>query len=201
MHNKKTKILLLLALVSVTVYSLSPYFEINFEESKSDIKIKTILYDFISTQYNIAVGKNMPPERLNELVNAIMESSKIFEISPLLITAIIDTETNFKNIIGPYGEIGYMQIRPTTAKFIIEEYYSLFESLNYTQKEISWIEQRLLVDPRYNILVGTAYLKYLTDSHGDIYKALGWYNGGGNAYYSNKVVYRLNKISINYPLL
>ena len=83
MHNKKTKILLLLALVSVTVYSLSPYFEINFEESKSDIKIKTILYDFISTQYNIAVGKNMPPERLNELVNAIMESSKIFEISPL----------------------------------------------------------------------------------------------------------------------
>ena len=39
--------------------------------------------------------ENMPPERLNELVNAIMESSKIFEISPLLITAIIDTETNF----------------------------------------------------------------------------------------------------------
>ena len=112
MHNKKDKVLLLLALVSITVYSLSPYFEINIEESKSDIKIKTILYDFISTQYKVAVGKDMSPERLNELVNAIMESSKIFEISPLLITAIIDTETNFKNIIGPYGEIGYMQIRP-----------------------------------------------------------------------------------------
>lgn len=201
MHNKKTKTILLLALASITVYSISPYFEINLEDSKSDIKIKTILYDFISTQYKAAAGKDMPQTRLNELVNAIMESSKIFEISPILIAAIIDTETNFKNIIGPYGEVGYMQIRPTTAKFIIEEYYSLFESLNYSQKDTSWIEQRLLVDPRFNILVGSAYLRYLTDSHGDIYKALGWYNGGGNAYYSNKVVYRLNKISINYPLL
>jgi soluble lytic murein transglycosylase-like protein len=190
-------------LLSSTFFATSPYIDFisNTENSNEDITIRTILYDFISTQYKLATGKDMPEERLKELVYSIMEASKIFEVSPMLIVAIIDTETNFKNIIGPYGEVGYMQLRPTTAQFIIQKYYDLFESLNYSETSIDWIEERLLLDPRYNIFVGTAYIKYLLDSHGDAYKAIGWYNGGGNEYYANKVVYKLNRIAIKYPII
>ncbi|MBL5980757.1 lytic transglycosylase [Petrotoga sp. 8T1HF07.NaAc.6.1] len=172
MHKKRYTTIIMLLTLSLAAFSLSPYVNVNNQEDvKEDITIKTVLFDFISSQYKLAVGKDMPQDRLQLLVSSIMEASKIFEISPLMIAAIIDTETNFKNIIGSYGEVGYMQLRPSTAQFVVNKYYDLFASLNYTETSLDWIEERLLLDPRYNILVGTAYLKYLMETHGDPYKA------------------------------
>ncbi|POZ88847.1 MULTISPECIES: transglycosylase SLT domain-containing protein [Petrotoga] len=202
MHKKRYTTIIMLLTFSLAAFSLSPYVNVNSQENaKEDITIKTVLFDFISSQYKVAVGKEMSQDRLHLLVSSIMEASKFFEISPLMIAAIIDTETNFKNIIGSYGEVGYMQLRPSTAQFVVNKYSELFESLNYTETSLDWIEDRLLVDPRYNILVGTAYLKYLMETHGDPYKAIGWYNGGGNIYYANKVVYKINRIAIRYPII
>jgi len=202
MHKKRYSAIIILLTFSLAAFSIYPYVNVNNQEDvKEDITIKTVLFDFISSQYKLAVGKDMPQDRLQLLVSSIMEASKIFEISPLMIAAIIDTETNFKNIIGTYGEVGYMQLRPSTAQFVVNKYYELFESLNYTETNLDWIEDRLLLDPRYNILVGTAYLKYLMETHGDTYKAIGWYNGGGNDYYANKVVYKINRIAIKYPII
>jgi len=202
MHKKRFLVISILLTFSLVAFSIYPYLNVNSQEDvKEDITIKTVLLDFISSQYKLAEGKDMSQDRLQLLVSSIMEASKLFEISPLLIAAIIDTETNFKNIIGTFGEVGYMQLRPSTAQFVVNRYSQLFESLNYTETSLDWIEERLLVDPRYNILVGTAYLKYLIETHGDIYKALGWYNGGGNDYYANKVVYKINRLAIKYPII
>ncbi|PNR92419.1 transglycosylase SLT domain-containing protein [Petrotoga sp. 9PWA.NaAc.5.4] len=201
MRFKKTMSFYIMVMFSVIFFSISPSLEISEEDIKADIKLKTVLYDYIATQYKLATEKDMPEERLYLLVDAIMEASKVFDISPIMIVAVIDTETTFKNIIGPYGEIGYMQIKPTTAKYIVEKNILLFESLGYNNTDLDWIRERLLVDPRFNILVGTGYLKYLIEEHEDIYMALGWYNGGGNTYYANKVVYKVNAISIKYPII
>ncbi len=153
MHKKRYTTIIMLLTLSLAAFSLSPYVNVNNQEDvKEDITIKTVLFDFISSQYKLAVGKDMPQDRLQLLVSSIMEASKIFEISPLMIAAIIDTETNFKNIIGSYGEVGYMQLRPSTAQFVVNKYYDLFASLNYTETSLDWIEERLLLD------LGTTYL-------------------------------------------
>jgi hypothetical protein len=40
------------------------------------------------------------------------------------------------------------------------------------------------------------------DEHeGDIFAAIGWYNGGGNEYYAKKVIYKINAINIKYPTI
>lgn len=199
---KKIVIIALSIIVSSIVLSLNPLTLTDENDSKIELKYKTFLTDFVEQQYYLAAKKPISNERKQEIVGGIIEASKQFQISPLLIAAIIDTETNFRNLIGSYGEIGYMQLRPTTAKFMIEKYSENFENLGYTEKDEDWIEKRLLTDPKYNILVGTAYLSYLMEKHdGDLFTAIGWYNGGGNEYYAKKVIYKINAINIKYPTI
>ncbi|WP_241244258.1 transglycosylase SLT domain-containing protein [Marinitoga sp. 38H-ov] len=179
---------------------------INFGETKSynltsETNLKLFLTDFMNKEYKLTTGNELKPDRRVLLAESILIASKEFQISPILIAAIIDTETNFRNVIGKYGEIGYMQIRPETAKYIIEMYIDIFKKYDYYKLDLNWIKDRLLYDPKYNILVGTAYLNYLRELHGDITHAIGWYNGGGNSYYLDKVVYKIAQITIEYPII
>jgi soluble lytic murein transglycosylase-like protein len=200
---KKTLLILIaVSLITTLTFSQSLFSYTNSEDTKQDLKFKTFLTDYVSSQYKIASGKDLAPERLYDIIDGIMNASKTFEISPLLIAAIIDTETNFRNIIGSYGEVGYMQLRPTTAKYVIDMYPEIFKNAGYDDFTVDWIQKRLLIDPQYNILVGTAYLKHLMNNHEeDIYKAVGWYNGGGNEYYAKKVIYKIAEISVSYPTI
>ncbi|MBM7560184.1 transglycosylase SLT domain-containing protein [Marinitoga litoralis] len=177
---------------------------INFSKDYSltnETNLKLFLTDYMNRQYKITTGKELKPDRRVVLAESILIASKEFQISPILIAAIIDTETNFRNVLGKYGEVGYMQIRPETAKYIVEMYIDIFKKYNYNNLDLDWIKQRLLYDPKYNILVGTAYLNYLKELHGDITHAIGWYNGGGNTYYLDKVVYKIAQITIEYPVI
>lgn len=181
--------------------SLITFGEVKSYNLTNETNVKLFLMDFMNKEYKLTTGKELKADRKVALAESILLASKEFDISPLLIASIIDIETSFRNVIGSYGEVGYMQIRPETAKYIIEMYIDKFKKYGYDNLDLKWIKDRLLFDPKYNVLVGTAYLYYLEELHGDITHAISWYNGGGNSYYLNKVVYKIAQMTIEYPII
>jgi len=96
----------------------------------------------------------------------IMMASARFDIEPDLIASIIRAESNFKHdAISSRGAGGLMQIMPATARFIGDKI---------------GIERGhdKLFDPETNIILGTAYLRYLIDKFDDIRTVLFAYNAG-----------------------
>lgn len=195
MHIRKYAVIFLLVLTVIGYGEMKSY------NLTNETNVKLFLMDFMNREYKLTTGKELKPDRKVLLAESVLTASKEFGISPLLIVSIIDIETSFRNVIGSYGEVGYMQIRPETAKYIVEMYIDKFEKYGYDKLDLKWIKDRLLYDPKYNVLVGTAYLYYLKELHGDITHAIGWYNGGGNSYYLDKVVYKIAQITIEYPII
>jgi len=88
-----------------------------------------------------------------DVVKTLIEVSRDNQYDPIFLMAIIKTESHFKpNALGSAGEIGLMQIKPDTAKWICEK------------KGLVWKGKNSLKDPRYNIEVGASYFKYLKKS-------------------------------------
>lgn len=89
-------------------------------------------------------------------------------IDPLLIAALIQTESNFReNAVSPKGARGLMQLLPSTAEWLAEK-----------NGESDYHDDKLF-DPGYNIDVGSRYLaELLRQFNGDEVIALAAYNGG-----------------------
>ena len=87
-----------------------------------------------------------------------------------LVHAIVHRESMFNPLaLSPVGARGLMQLMPTTAKVIAKR-----ENETYNVK-------RLTSDPRYNVEIGSAYLRRLVDSFGGFYPmAIAAYNAGPN---------------------
>jgi soluble lytic murein transglycosylase len=85
-----------------------------------------------------------------------------------LVHAIVHRESMFNpNAMSPVGARGLMQLMPTTAKSIAKR-----ERETYNVK-------RLTADPRYNVELGSAYLRRLVDSFDGFYPmAIAAYNAG-----------------------
>ncbi|MFN6992138.1 MAG: transglycosylase SLT domain-containing protein [Fervidobacterium sp.] len=113
-------------------------------------------------------------EFLEDLWNTIYTISNKYAIDPVFISAVIAVESNFRNVKGPGGVLGMMQILPSTAKGIAK--------LLKLETPKDWND--LLNDYELNITYGTAYLYYLYKKTGSLQKALEEYNNG-----KNKVTY------------
>jgi soluble lytic murein transglycosylase len=97
-----------------------------------------------------AEGKKLNADRVAE---AIVRVSHKFNFDPLFLLAVIKTESRFNpNAVGSVGEIGLMQIKPSTAEWIAKK------------KKFPWLGREKLFDPEYNILIGAMYMKYLKRS-------------------------------------
>lgn len=94
--------------------------------------------------------------------------SKIYEVDPLFILAVMRQESNFKPDAGSYaGARGLMQIMPATGKGIAD------------QISMSGYEDEMLFDPETNINMGAYYLGQQLDSfEQNMIYCLGAYNGG-----------------------
>jgi len=106
------------------------------------------------------------PDRwqLTELI--YLESCK-YGFDPLLIAAIIKTESNFRSFArSPVGALGLMQLRPPTAQAMARE------------RGISWQGKHSLHDPYFNLRLGIYYLAKLIRRFGNLELALAAYNLG-----------------------
>lgn len=102
-----------------------------------------------------------------------------FEVPYELALAVIEQETNFRNVTGDDGaSVGFMQIQERWWSGLMEE-----------------IGARDLTDPEDNFRTGCAIIRKLMDKHGSVEDALTAYNRGkpGQSKYSRDVMERMQK--------
>ena len=113
--------------------------------------------------YKTGLDKNYH-SKLSEL---IVYESKKYGYDPLLLTAVIITESSFNNYArSSKGALGLMQIRPATGKYLANEV------------NVQWNGSSSLYDPETNIVLGAYYLNKLFIDFGDLGLALEAYNHG-----------------------
>ncbi|WP_432401437.1 lytic transglycosylase domain-containing protein [Wukongibacter sp. M2B1] len=97
--------------------------------------------------------------------------SKKFNIKSSLILAIIKLESDFNQYeVGEDNDRGYMQIIPSTEKWLAREYGHKL-GLKYDPQKI--------FEPEYNIGLGVVYLSILKEAYGENYeRILSEYNRG-----------------------
>ncbi len=106
--------------------------------------------------------------RYQDVAQTIIDQSVKYEFDPVFILSVIQAESGFDPLRkGKLDEIGLMQLRPSTAKWIADKYGLKYEG------------EKDLRNPVANILLGAAYLDYLRErfsSHARLYLAA--YNMG-----------------------
>src|SRR5690349_7941367 len=102
------------------------------------------------------VSKRFPRLRRDQtepIDRAILDLSHKNGLDPLLVLAVIERESGFQvKKRGTHGEIGLMQIKPRTARWLAH------------LKRLRWDGERTLEDPVKNIEVGFAYLAHLRET-------------------------------------
>ena len=133
-----------------------------------------------------------------KLTKAILEEAKKYNMDPFLLTAVIKHESRFNPLVaGKYGEVGLMQLRPNTARWIAEK----------THLDVSDFSREHLFDVAVNVKIGAAYLNYLRSEFKDnATHYLGAYNMGAsnmkrqiagkrlNTPYPDKVIKEYNRL-------
>lgn len=114
---------------------------------------------------NYILKKYVFPIKYEEYITKYGEE---FEVDPLLILAIIKTESNFSNDAKSNKDAkGLMQIMDQTGEWAAEEL------------GIVYFMPNMMYDPEMNIKIGTWYIDRLNDEfNGDLDLMLAAYNGG-----------------------
>ena len=102
-----------------------------------------------------------------EYSEVIVEEANKHDIDPLLVCAIIKSESNYDaQAESAVGAVGLMQLMPDTASWLAGKY-----GIEY--------EKEMLYDAEYNISLGCLYLSTLLDYwDGNVVEAVASYNGG-----------------------
>ena len=145
-------------------YGLSPldFSRITWEEQVFERSLKDRIAQQIS-RYKTGLETN----HINNLSELIVHEGKKYGHDPLLLTAVIITESSFNNWArSNRGALGLMQIRLATGKELA------------TEVSIQWRGALSLYDPETNISLGAYYLSKLFLHFGDLGLALEAYNHG-----------------------
>lgn len=127
-------------------------------EMEEKLKILEIIEDY-------QIGFN--DDEITILSNVIYDESVKFGIDPLLILAVIKTESSFKrHQKSNMGAEGLMQIKPSIGKSVAKKW------------GIDWPQKTGLWNPNLNVKLGTAYLFELIIKFKDVRKAIIAYNLG-----------------------
>ena len=134
-------------------------------------------------------------DRLQHVPERIMKESLKYGYDPLLLTALIITESSCYNWArSNQGALGLMQVRPATGKAMAREI------------RVKWKGELTLYDPEANIALGAHYLNKMILRFGDLDLALEAYNHGPSQLvrylrrgyqpkrYSHKVLQQYNRL-------
>jgi soluble lytic murein transglycosylase-like protein len=108
--------------------------------------------------------------------HTLLEVSQAADIDFRILLAIADKESQFNpSAIGKSGEIGLMQLMPSTAELVVKRL-----GLDYTPPQMAkngtYASLGSLADPKFNVRVGTAYLRWQINRYGFNATALRAYN-------------------------
>jgi len=132
-----------------------------FDHSLKKLQKKRIAQQI--AQYETGLETN----HIDNLPELIVHESKKYGYDPLLLTAVIITESSFNNWArSNRGALGLMQIRPATGKELAAEV------------SVQWQGTPSLYNPETNIALGAYYLNKLYLHFGDLGLALEAYNHG-----------------------
>lgn len=105
-------------------------------------------------------------ERLR-VARTIVREARRHDLDPDLVIAVIEVESaGYHLAVSHVGAMGLMQLLPSTAEELAGKH------------GIEWLGDDTLFDPVVNIMLGTAYLRQLTNRFGDVSVALAAYNWG-----------------------
>lgn len=120
------------------------------------------VFIFIICCFTAVVDLSFPLSYRNEIKGAATR----FDLDELLVRAVIRTESGYDaKAVSKAGAAGLMQLMPSTAEWQAQK---IDEEFSYSA----------LFDPKFNINVGCAYLRYLLDKFGNEDHALAAYNAG-----------------------
>jgi len=127
----------------------------------------------ITKLVNKIVRRTLPKKfkyQTHRITKTIISESLKYKLDPVFLAAIIMNESSFNPVVkGTSGEIGLMQILPSTGKWIAKKI------------KMKWRGKKTLRNPVHNIKLGAAYVNLLRTKykHGQLYLAA--YNmGPGN---------------------
>lgn len=127
-------------------------------EMEEKLKIFQVIEDF-------QVG--FTEEEKNQLARVIFDESNRYNYDPLLIMAVILTESTFKKgQVSGVGARGVMQLMPSTGRDLA------------ARTGIKWAGSEQLLDPVVNVRLGTLYLFEQVIKFKDVKKAIIAYNLG-----------------------
>jgi soluble lytic murein transglycosylase len=119
---------------------------------KSAVRISESTKDI--TQFVKETTKKFLPKKYRKssgaIAKAIVESSELYHMDPVFVMAVIQNESSFNPTRrGSFGEIGLMQIKPSTAEWIADSY------------DLDYKDEKTLLNPVHNIEIGVALLDKL----------------------------------------
>lgn len=105
---------------------------------------------FYRSDREIEIVHNLPDVKFrSEIILAVKDASAKFDLPEQLLMSMIKLESGFDPFaISDKGAIGLMQVKPGTARAMVEM-FGIAES-GYG-----------LMDVRYNVIIGSAYIRYI----------------------------------------
>ena len=117
----------------------------------------------VLTKYRTGLSRDMEVR----LADAIVRESRNYGLDPLLVLAVIKTESVFYNWArSEKGAAGLMQIKGDTGQYLAGEL------------GIKWEGEKTLYDPELNVKMGVYYLAMLLNTYEDKSTALAAYSSG-----------------------
>ncbi|MBU1320141.1 MAG: lytic transglycosylase domain-containing protein [Candidatus Zixiibacteriota bacterium] len=137
---------------------LIQYQQSKIEQLEEKLKILDIIEDF-------QIG--MRPSEIGTLANVVYNESRKYGYDPLLLLALIQVESSFKKEqVSNMGAIGLMQVKPSIGSDVAN------------RRGIDWHNRSMLLEPDYNVELGSLYLFELVLKFGDLKEAITAYNIG-----------------------
>jgi len=168
------------------IMQLDSAYNENMTIKNENIVIKNILSEEkkVADNYRTLVGEDSGDEIILkakqveestpldfETAYIVVKTANEFDLNVSLILSVMDLESNFNQYaVGTSEDRGYMQIIPSTEKWLAEKYGYEY-GLEYNPDRI--------FDPEYNIGIAAIYLNLLQNAYGDNYnRILSEYNRG-----------------------
>lgn len=115
----------------------------------------------------VSRSSSLTPRQQERLGIAIVREAHRNALDPLLVVAVIQSESAFDNFaVSGVGAIGLMQMMPETGSWLAKQHGD------------AWRSNAYLFDSELNVELGCAYLANLIHDFGDVEMALVAYNAG-----------------------